>query len=66
VSGKRVKTIEHEVVTDGFRVDGIEWDGLDDFGDTIGKGVYVYKVSVRSQTNPNVKASEFEKLVLLR
>ena len=24
------------------------WDGLDDFGDKIGKGVYVYKLTVKS------------------
>ncbi len=66
VSGKRVKTIVQDVVTDGYRIDGIVWDGLDDFGDTIGRGVYVYKVSVRSVSDPSTRATAFEKLVLLR
>ncbi len=66
VSGKRIKTLVRDVLTDGFRVDGITWDGRDDFGDTIGRGVYVYKVSVRSLSDPDLKASAFEKLVLLR
>ena len=65
-SGRRVKTIQQDVVSEGFRIAGIDWDGLDDFGDAIGRGVYVYKVSVRSLSDPTVNASQFEKLVVLR
>jgi hypothetical protein len=64
VSGRLVKTIRDQVIPEGFRVTGIEWNGLDDFGDEIGKGVYIYKVSVFAQDN--TAASEFEKLVILR
>ncbi|HMX05739.1 MAG TPA: T9SS type A sorting domain-containing protein, partial [Chitinophagales bacterium] len=65
VSGKRVKTIQQQVITDGYRVDDITWDGLDDYGDVIGKGVYVYKLSVKAASD-NSKASEFQKLVILK
>ena len=65
-SGRRVKTIQQDVISEGFRIAGIDWDGLDDFGDAIGRGVYVYKVSVRSLSDPSVKASQSEKLVVLR
>ncbi len=65
VSGKLVKTIQEEVVSSGYRVNSITWDGLDDFGDMIGKGVYVYKVKVRAQSD-NSTAEEYEKLVILR
>src|SRR5208283_2547459 len=66
VSGKLVKSIvEQNVVSSGYRVDGIVWDGLDDYGSPIGKGVYVYKLRVRDQTTGNT-AHKFEKLVLLR
>ncbi len=64
VSGKLVKSIVQPVRSVGYRVDDIAWDGLDDFGDPIGKGVYVYKVSVRD-ANGN-SAHKFEKLVVLR
>jgi hypothetical protein len=64
VSGKLVKSIVQSVQTTGYRVDGIVWDGLDDYGDAIGKGVYVYKVTVRD-ANGDV-ANKFEKLVVLR
>jgi hypothetical protein len=59
-----VKTIAQPVISDGFRVDNIEWDGLDEYGETIGRGVYVYKLNVR--TPEGNSAHEFEKLVILR
>lgn len=64
VTGKVVKTINQSVTTDGFLCRDIKWDGRDDFGDRIGKGVYIYKLTVRSSTT-NKKAEKYEKLVLL-
>ena len=65
VSGKRVITLQQQVVTDGYRVDSITWDGRDAYGDPIGKGVYVYKVSVKAASD-NSSAQEFQKLVILK
>lgn len=65
VSGKLVKTINTSIIPSGNRVSGITWDGLDDFGDKIGKGVYVYKLRVKSKSD-NVQAEQYEKLVILR
>ncbi|MBK8599638.1 MAG: type IX secretion system sortase PorU [Flavobacterium sp.] len=42
----------------------ITWDGKDDFGDKIGKGVYVYKLTVKSILS-NSKTEKYEKLVIL-
>ena len=64
ITGKLVKTINQQVVTDGFLCREINWDGRDDFGDKIGKGVYVYKLTVRSTTTGK-KTEKFEKLVIL-
>jgi len=64
VSGKVVKTINQSVVTDGFLSRDITWDGKDDFGQAIGKGVYVYKITVKS-TLTNKRVEKFEKLVIL-
>ncbi|MFN8286975.1 MAG: type IX secretion system sortase PorU [Chitinophagales bacterium] len=64
VSGRLVKNIQQQVHCNGFRTDDIEWDGRDDYGDAIGKGVYVYKLSVRDPEGNT--AHKFEKLVLLR
>lgn len=63
VSGKLVKNIDQYVQAVGFRSDPIEWDGRDDFGDRIGKGVYVYRIKVK--TSEGSVAEKFEKLVIL-
>lgn len=65
VSGKLVKTINANIVPSGNRVTGINWNGLDDYGDKIGKGVYVYRVKVKSPID-NSSADKYEKLVILR
>ncbi|WP_293890167.1 type IX secretion system sortase PorU [Flavobacterium sp.] len=64
ITGKIVWTKNQTVTTDGFLSRDITWDGKDDFGDRIGKGVYVYKLTVKS-TLSNKKAERIEKLVIL-
>lgn len=64
ITGKLIKTINQQVITDGFLCREIKWDGKDDFGDKIGKGVYIYKLTVRSANNGN-RAEKYEKLVIL-
>ncbi len=64
VSGKLVKTIEQHVSSTGYRSAPIDWDGLDDFGSRIGRGVYVYRLKVR--TSLGQIAEKYEKLVILK
>jgi len=64
VTGKVVWTRNQIVNTDGFLSREITWDGKDDFGDRIGKGVYIYKLTVKS-TVSNSKTEKYEKLVIL-
>lgn len=64
ITGKVVKTINQSVLTEGFLSRNIKWDGRDDFGDKIGKGVYVYKLTVVS-TIDGKKSEKHEKLVIL-
>lgn len=64
ISGKLVKTIQSNVKTEGYRSQGITWDGLDDFGDQLAKGVYIYALKVKSSTGET--AEKIEKLVLLK
>ncbi|WP_188457223.1 type IX secretion system sortase PorU [Psychroflexus planctonicus] len=64
VTGKVVWSQNQLINTDGFLSRDITWDGRDDFGDRIGKGVYVYKLTVRS-TLTNHKTEKYEKLVIL-
>lgn len=63
VSGKLVKTIYQNVNTFAFRSEGIEWDGRDEYGDKLAKGVYVYRLSIK--TPDGEKANKIEKLVIL-
>ena len=65
ISGKLVKTINQNITTTGTLSRSINWNGLDDFGNKIGKGVYVYKLSVKS-TSSNQSAVKYEKLVILQ
>ena len=65
VSGKLVKTINQNVQTTGNLSRNITWNGLDDFGNKIGKGVYVYKLSVTATTTGLV-SEKYEKLVILQ
>jgi hypothetical protein len=64
VSGKLVKTLEGFSLCNGTRETGLTWDGRDDFGDPLAKGVYVYRLRVRSPDGDS--AEKLEKLVLLR
>jgi Peptidase family C25 len=64
ITGKIVWTKNQIVSNEGFTSRDITWDGRDDFGDKIGKGVYVYKLTVKSNLT-NKKTEKFEKLVIL-
>lgn len=64
VTGKVVWTHNETITTDSFLAREITWDGRDDFGDQIGKGVYIYKLTVESP-DINKKIEKFEKLVKL-
>lgn len=63
VSGKIIKTITRNINSPGYRVDDINWDGTDDFGDKIGRGVYIYRISLKDETGK--KVSQYQKLVVL-
>ncbi len=67
VSGKLVKTINTQTNT-GNGVSSISrditWDGTDDYGNKIGKGVYIYKLKVKSTTT-GLESEKIEKLVIL-
>ena len=64
ITGKVVWSKNQIITTEGFLSREIKWDGKDDFGDRLGKGVYVYRLTVKSSLN-NKKAEKIEKLVIL-
>jgi len=65
VSGKLVKTIEQNVFSDGYRIDDIQWNAKDDYGSTLAKGLYLYRIKAISRELNLVRESDFEKLVIL-
>ena len=68
VSGKIVRTLNGQTSGGGKTTSSLSkdivWDGRDDFGDKIGKGVYIYKLKVRSN-RLNKQVEKIEKLVIL-
>lgn len=74
ITGKLVRTLSQTVIAEpflqGYRTprQAIEWDGMDDFGDAVGKGTYIFKIFARSQNQEKCKggATAVEKMVLLR
>ena len=64
VSGKLVKTIHPpKQFLEGYRSEPVEWDGRDEFGDKIGKGVYMYRLTVRNSQGETAK--KIEKIAIL-
>jgi hypothetical protein len=64
ISGKLVRTLTGSFPVSQPHVKEIQWDGRDEYQDQLARGVYVYRVNVRS-LNTNSQVSKFEKLVLL-
>jgi Peptidase family C25 len=62
ITGKVVKTISRTINTTGNRSCELEWDGRDDFGQPIGRGVYWYTLSIYSRGQRQTKV---QKLVIL-
>ncbi|GAA4318930.1 type IX secretion system sortase PorU [Flaviaesturariibacter amylovorans] len=63
ITGRIIKTIRRTINTDGNRSSDVDWDGRDEFGDRVGRGVYLYRLSVESADGR--KASRLQKLVIL-
>ncbi|MCJ7935121.1 MAG: type IX secretion system sortase PorU [Chryseobacterium sp.] len=74
ITGRLVRTLSQAVVAEpflqGFRTprQAIEWDGRDDFGATVAKGTYIFKIFAKSQNQEKCKgsATAVEKMVLLK
>lgn len=63
LTGRVIKMIEKTINTEGNRSCDTEWDGRDEFGDKVARGVYLYRLKVIC---PGSKSrSVTEKLVVL-
>jgi flagellar hook assembly protein FlgD len=62
ISGKLVKSFSKENMRCRSNVEQVfEWDGLDEFGDQLAKGVYIYRITLSDNRTSTTK---MEKLVI--
>lgn len=63
VSGKLVKTLRETIFSTGNRSSEVNWNGRDEYGDRLGRGVYIYRLKVRTANGKS--AEKWEKLYIL-
>jgi len=63
VTGKLVKTLRNTIITTGNRSNEVQWDGRDEYGNKIGRGVYIYNLRVEAPDGKS--ARKIQKLYLL-
>ena len=63
ISGKVVKSISDSRFSSGYRVEKVIWDGKDDFGSNLAKGVYLYNIKLNSKETGLRRESGFMKMV---
>lgn len=63
LSGNLIKNIKEIKYSTGFRVNDMFWDGRNDAGSEIPRGIYVYKIIINSEDLKQTRESGFKKLV---
>ncbi len=63
MSGRIIKQIKEETYSTGYRLSPIIWDGNTDGGKRVGKGMYIYSVTVR--TDEGEEAAGTGRLIIL-
>ncbi|MES2616599.1 MAG: type IX secretion system sortase PorU [Bacteroidota bacterium] len=63
ITGKVIKTIEQYIPSANGHVSEIAWNGRDDYDDKPSKGVYIYRISIK--TDDGQSAEKIEKMVIL-
>jgi hypothetical protein len=63
LTGRVVRTLRAEALSEGNFYRDLEWDGRDEQGDRLGRGTYIYRLRVRCAGKG--EASQVEKLVIL-
>ncbi|HEV7331839.1 MAG TPA: type IX secretion system sortase PorU [Flavisolibacter sp.] len=64
VSGKQIKTLTQTINTPGTRSIELSWDGRDEWGEKPGRGIYIYRLAVKTANGKN--ASQWGKMALLQ
>jgi len=64
LSGRLLTTLQQNNLSSGFYAEPIRWDGTTDSGQSLGGGVYVYRVQIRDEIGRTTSA--VSKLVIAR
>lgn len=64
INGQHVTQLKESLIANSYRNNSITWDATDSFGNRIMKGIYVYKVSVK--TSSGKESQETSKLVIIK
>ncbi len=65
MSGVLIKTIENQQLVQSSKVDNINWNGTDEVGNKLSKGIYLYKIKIESNELNVSRESDVQKLVIL-
>ena len=57
MSGRIIKIIKTKVPSAGYALPPVVWDGRDDRGNKVGRGIYIFTVTVSTATGETAKAS---------
>jgi hypothetical protein len=57
LNGKVIRTIRLSTPSTGYVLPPVEWDGLDDGGGRVARGMYLYEVSVATEKGERSRAS---------
>lgn len=63
VSGKGIKTITRTINTPGNRSIELAWDGKDEWGEKVGRGIYIYRISIKAANGKT--ARQWGKMAIL-
>ncbi|MDQ3278812.1 MAG: T9SS type A sorting domain-containing protein, partial [Bacteroidota bacterium] len=64
VAGKQIKTISQTINTSGNRSIELFWDGRDEWAEKVGRGIYIYRLTVKTANGKT--ASQWGKMALLQ
>ena len=64
ISGRLVKTLIAQIPAANTRITELNWNGLDDYGNKLARGTYVYQLSVKASNGDRV--NKIQKLVILK
>jgi flagellar hook assembly protein FlgD len=64
ILGQEINTIVDEIQSAGFKQ--VEWNSTNNYGITVGSGVYFYRIDAASVSDPGKTFTQVKKMLLVR